>query len=51
MQTVEKPNFLVVPQLLQQEFDGKRASFFTLASACGDIAMLILKTNGGEVWV
>jgi len=36
MQTVEKPNFFVVPQLAQTVFDGKRANFFTFFSAALD---------------
>jgi hypothetical protein len=36
MQTVEKPNFFVVPQLAQTVFEGKRANFFTFFSAALD---------------
>ena len=49
MQTVEKPNFFVVPQLGQTVLPGKRANFLTACSAEADaivfLVILLLQTK------
>jgi len=58
IQTVEKPNLVVVPQLAHAVFEGNRASFFTFFSAALDdmfsifsgLSVLILDAAIGILW-